>query len=101
MLRGGGLATSLTSGEPTLIRGTKLEPTGELDFYLRALSSGHAMLLKEYHDAIRRQKNAHWQEFLEDDTNIWQAVRFLAPRDSPAFDKVPPLERPGQVNHSR
>jgi hypothetical protein len=25
---------------------------------------------REYHDAIRRQKNAHWQEFLEEDTNI-------------------------------
>ena len=25
---------------------------------------------KEYHDAIRRQKKAHWNDFLEDDTNI-------------------------------
>ena len=48
---------------------------------------------KEYHDTIRRQKIAHWQEFLQDNTNIWQAARFLAPRDSPPFDKVPPLER--------
>jgi exonuclease III len=48
---------------------------------------------KEYHDAIRRQKKVHWQEFLEDDANIWQAARFLDPRESPAFDKVPPLVR--------
>jgi hypothetical protein len=25
---------------------------------------------KEYHDAIRRQKKAHWNEFLEDNANI-------------------------------
>ena len=48
---------------------------------------------KEYHDAIRRQKKAHWQEFLQDDANIWQAARYLGPSDSPAFDKIPPLER--------
>ena len=44
-------------------------------------------------DAIRRQKKAHWQEFLQDDANIWQAARYLGPSDSPAFDKIPPLER--------
>jgi hypothetical protein len=48
---------------------------------------------KEYHDAIRRQKKAHWQEFLQEDVNIWQAARFLGPRDSPALDTIPPLER--------
>jgi hypothetical protein len=48
---------------------------------------------KEYHDAIRRQKKAHWQEFLEEDANIWQAARFLRPTDSSTFDTIPPLER--------
>jgi thioesterase domain-containing protein len=43
---------------------------------------------KEYHDAIRRQKKAHWHEFLQDDANIWQAARYLGPVDSPAFDKT-------------
>ncbi|RFN45006.1 reverse transcriptase [Fusarium flagelliforme] len=27
---------------------------------------------KEYHDAIRRQKKAHWDSFLENGANIWQ-----------------------------
>jgi hypothetical protein len=48
---------------------------------------------KEYHDAIRRQKKAHWEDFLADDTNIWQAAKYLDPNGSPAFDKIPPLTR--------
>jgi hypothetical protein len=48
---------------------------------------------KEYHDAIRRQKKASWEDFLQDDVNIWQATRYLSPSDSPAFDKIPPLVR--------
>ena len=48
---------------------------------------------REYHDAIRRQKKAYWEEFLQDDINIWQAARFLDPKDSPGFDVIPPLER--------
>ena len=48
---------------------------------------------KEYHDAIRRQKNAHWQEFLQEDVNIWKAARYLRSSNSPAFDTIPPLER--------
>jgi len=48
---------------------------------------------KEYHDAVRRQKKAHWEEFLADDTNIWQAAKYLDPRGSSAFDKTPPLTR--------
>ena len=44
--RGGGPPTSPTSGEHILIRGTKLEPTEELELYLKALSSGHARQLR-------------------------------------------------------
>ena len=46
---------------------------------------------KEYHDAIQRQQKAHWDKFLEEDANIWQAARFLDPKGSLAFDKIPPL----------
>lgn len=31
---------------------------------------------KEYHDAIRRQKKVHWDDFLADGTNIWQPARY-------------------------
>jgi hypothetical protein len=46
---------------------------------------------KEYHDAIRRQKRAHWNNFLADDTNIWQAAKYLGLHGSSAFGKIPPL----------
>ena len=48
---------------------------------------------KEYHDAIRRQKKAHWNDFLADDKNIWQAAKYLDPGGSSAFDKIPPLTK--------
>lgn len=48
---------------------------------------------KEYHDAMRRQKKAHWNDFLADDANIWQAAKYLDPHSSSAFDKIPPLTR--------
>lgn len=48
---------------------------------------------KEYHDAIRKQKKVHWNEFLADDANIWQAAKYLNPNSSSAFDKIPPLTK--------
>ena len=48
---------------------------------------------KEYHDAIRKQKKTHWNDFLADDANIWQAAKYLNPKGSSAFDKIPPLKR--------
>jgi endonuclease/exonuclease/phosphatase family metal-dependent hydrolase len=46
---------------------------------------------KEYHDAIRKQKKAHWENFLADDANIWQATKYLKPSGSSFSDKIPPL----------
>ena len=47
---------------------------------------------KEYHDAIRQQKLSHWREFLEDNTNIWQAAKYLKDGNRSSGDKVPPLK---------
>ncbi|RFN41629.1 reverse transcriptase [Fusarium flagelliforme] len=48
---------------------------------------------EEYHDAIRRQKKAHWDDFLADGTNIWQAAKYLKAGGDMVSDKVPPLKR--------
>ncbi|EAQ91643.1 hypothetical protein CHGG_03578 [Chaetomium globosum CBS 148.51] len=52
------------------------------------------MAAKEYHDAIRRQKSSHWNDFLADDANIWQATKYLQTGSGTMGDKIPPLVRP-------
>ena len=51
------------------------------------------MASKEYHDAIRQQKKAHWEDFLAEDVNIWQVARYMKPGAHSAFDKIPPLKK--------
>jgi hypothetical protein len=34
------------------------------------------------HTAIRDAKRNHWESFLEDQTNIWKAARYLNPGSS-------------------
>lgn len=59
---------------------------------LRSIISPQASeAAKEYHDAIRRQKEAYWEDFLADDANIWLAAKYLDPQGGSAFDKIPPL----------
>jgi hypothetical protein len=48
---------------------------------------------KEYHDAVRRQKRAYWDDFLADNSNIWQAAKYVNHYGSTVFDKIPPLTR--------
>ncbi|KAM5344607.1 hypothetical protein ACJ41O_013142 [Fusarium nematophilum] len=57
------------------------------------LEQGAKNAAKQYHDAIRQQKNAHWSEFLANEANIWKVGKYLNPDDSAAFGKVPQLAR--------
>ena len=48
---------------------------------------------KEFHDAIRKQKKAHWEDFVAESKNIWQVAKYVKPQDTAAFDKIPSLSR--------
>ncbi|KAM4058408.1 endonuclease-reverse transcriptase domain-containing protein [Hirsutella rhossiliensis] len=48
---------------------------------------------KEYHDNLRRQKKAHWDDFVTDESNIWKAVKYVKSGTEMTDDKVPPLKR--------
>ena len=63
---------------------------GIRDRMLEALSKEAS---KQYHDAIRKQKKKHWNDFLADDANIWQATKYLSLNQGSSFDKVPLLEK--------
>ncbi|KAK1837939.1 hypothetical protein CCHR01_19435, partial [Colletotrichum chrysophilum] len=48
---------------------------------------------RQYHDAIRKQKKSHWEDFLADDANIWRAAKYLDASKGASFDKIPQLKR--------
>ena len=48
---------------------------------------------KQYYNAIQKQKKDHWDDFLADDANIWQATKYLSSNQGSSFDKVSLLER--------
>lgn len=48
---------------------------------------------KQYHNAIRQQKKSHWDAFLKDKDNIWEAAKYLDPSVGTAFGRVPQLVR--------
>ena len=48
---------------------------------------------QRFHTAIRDQKRRHWQEFLENTSNIWQAAKYAKDQDT-SFQKILPLRNP-------
>ena len=57
-------------------RATKIRRIGARDRKLEVLVKEAS---KQYHNAIRKQKKDHWDDFLADDANIWQATKYLSP----------------------
>ncbi|TKA72913.1 hypothetical protein B0A49_08441 [Cryomyces minteri] len=56
----------------------------------------HAQLSRvrnEYFAEIRRQKKAHWREFLDAPANVWKANVYT--RHEPGLRRVPPLQKDG------
>lgn len=60
------------------------------NFRDRTLERDVKQASKEYHNKIRKQKKEHWENFLGDSTNIWQAAKFVKSPGT-SFDKIPPL----------
>jgi ribonuclease HI len=57
-----------------------------------ALEARVLELRREYHRSMRVQKKQHWDTFLEDRQNIWQACRYLQPDSTAAFAKISALK---------
>ncbi|KAH8193490.1 hypothetical protein TruAng_012345 [Truncatella angustata] len=57
--------------------------------FLQALDDTAKAAAKQYHTSIREQKRKHWDEFLADESNIWNAAKYLKSQSGAAFNKIP------------
>ena len=48
---------------------------------------------KVYHSTLRKQRKAHWEDFLSEDANIWTAARYMKPDKQMSFSRIPPLRK--------
>jgi ribonuclease HI len=49
------------------------------------------ILRQDFHRNIQKQKRQHWNSFLDDVQNIWQASRFLQPENTTSITRIPSL----------
>ncbi|GIZ38771.1 hypothetical protein CKM354_000217300 [Cercospora kikuchii] len=61
--------------------------------YSEQLEKQTRIASKEYHDAVRQQQRRHWEEFLDDTNNIWQAAKYMKADTSLGSSQIPPLTR--------
>ena len=57
-----------------------------------ALEARALEMRREYHRSLREQKKQHWDTFLENGQNIWQAARYLQPDSASTFAAIPNLK---------
>jgi len=43
---------------------------------------------KRFHDTVKRRKRCHWDEFLQNTDNIWQAAKYLQPDGTGGFQRI-------------
>lgn len=43
---------------------------------------------KRFHDTVKRQKECHWDDFLQNADNIWKAAKYLQPDGTGGFHKI-------------
>jgi hypothetical protein len=52
------------------------------------LEAAAKMARHDFHHAIKKQKEQHWTEFVDDAKNIWKATRYLNPSAGLSFGRI-------------
>ena len=57
---------------------------------------------KQYYIALRKQKKRHWEEFLDESANIWQASSYMTDQKSKAlFSPILVLQSSGRIQSQK